>query len=506
MSLCDPSILRSTKTNAVSDPACPRWETWCVALFALGFLLFNLVTSTRYPFVWIDEVMYSDPAVNLFLGNGFTSSAWYIQHAGEFWAGNVPLHSLLLCGWMKLFGFSILAVRSINYVYLIGGCLLLWRACLRLNLVATSRARLLLLGLVAGGYSVIFSYRSGRPDCLALLVVCAFIYAHSLERRWRRNLVYFLLGLLSPWVGLQLLPLLAVGGILLLFYLGWNFLPQLGAAYGGVAVGLATLVSFYVSHGVFGQFLKSIRQHTAVGLFQMLARGEFRHSNLIPKDFSFMILFLLAVALAVRQFRRGTFKSALSFGLVYSIALSITLVLSGKFPTYYGWMTYLPLSLCVCAALAQARPDGALPRLSGILLAAAIGVGVLLNAATAAYDWKDRDYANVEKLVRENVTGSDWMYGEFSTYYAAKGRVARTFMPMYLPSFLPDEKERVTVLLVAPKDLEEVTNVIGGNWVSTGKRFVPERSGFLGTKMKMGFLSTQNYELEVYRRAEHSLP
>src|SRR5580658_8324525 len=104
----------------------------------------NLLTGVRYPFVWIDEVMYADPAVNLYLGNGFTSSAWYVQHADEFWAGNVPLHSALLYLWLKAFGFSILSVRSINYAYWMASALLLWRACLRLSLVAASLARVLL--------------------------------------------------------------------------------------------------------------------------------------------------------------------------------------------------------------------------------------------------------------------------------------------------------------------------------------------------------------------------
>jgi len=150
--------------------------------------------------------------------------------------------------------------------------------------------------------------------------------------------------------------------------------------------------------------------------------------------------------------------------------------------------------------LTQLRPDGTLRWICGAFLAGAMGISLVLHGVTAADDWRDRDYANVEKIVRENVNSSDWMYGEFSTYYAAKRTVARTFMPLYLPAFLPDEKERITVLVIAPKNFNEVTNAIGGNWISTGKRFEPERNGFWAARRNMGFLSTQNYELEVYRR------
>ena len=476
-------------------------------LGCFAFLLLNLLTGSRYPFVWIDEVMYSDPAVNLYLGHGFTSSAWYAQHAGEFWAGNVPLHSLLLYLWMKLFGFSIIAVRSLNYVYLIAAGLLLWRACIRLNLVATSRARLLLLALMATGYSMIFSYRSGRPDCLTLLLVCAAVYVHS-RKCWRQRIFgNMALGALMPWAGLQLLPLVAVGGILLVIYFGQKAVKSVLAVWAGVAVGGAGLVWFYKSHGVWERFLQSIHQHTGIGFFGWLAHGELRHSNLVPKDFSFMPLFLLAGLLFLKQLRekknlKDLSKSALSFGLVYSIILTVALIFSGKFPTYYGWMTYVPLGLCLCATVAQSPPEGAWRWICGIFLAATMGFGIALHGITAASDWRDRDYANVEKLVHENVTGSDWMYGEFSTYYAAKQTAAQIFLPMYLPAFLPEEKARLTVLVIAPKNFSEVTNAIGGIWISTGKKFVPEEKGFWATRRDMGFLSMQNYQLEVYRRAD----
>ncbi|MDB6023711.1 MAG: hypothetical protein JWQ04_3568 [Pedosphaera sp.] len=497
----------------------PAWETWCVVFFSLGFLALNLLTGTRYPFVWIDEVMYSDPAVNLYLGHGFTSSAWYVQHANEFWAGNVPLHSFLLYLWMKLFGFSILAVRSINYVYLVAAALLFWRACIRLNLVTTSWARLLLLGLIMTGYSMVFAYRSGRPDCLALLLVCAVIYVHS-RACWRQRIFGTMaLGALMPWAGLQLLPLLAVGGCLLFLYLGRKILPAVLATWTGVALGGAALAWFYVSHGVLDRFLLSIRQHTTVGFFGWLGRGELRHSNLVPKDFSFMVMFALAVIMAVRALWRnqhketgtgdsqskhtscaGFLKSPLSFGLVYSLTLTVALILSGKFPTYYGWMTYVPLCLCVCMALSHSPPGGIWRWICGAFLAGAMGISLALNGVTAAADWSDRDYSNVEKLLRENVNASDWLYGEHAAYYAAKRTAARTFMPLYLSAFLPEEKQRLTVLIITPKDFDEVTNVIGGNWISTGKKFTPERNGFWASRRNMGFLSMRNYELEVYRR------
>lgn len=81
---------------AQERPSCTLCETWCVIGLLCGFLVLNLLTSSRYPFVAGDEVTYSDPAINLYLEKGFTSTAWFAQTASEFWAGNVPLHPILL--------------------------------------------------------------------------------------------------------------------------------------------------------------------------------------------------------------------------------------------------------------------------------------------------------------------------------------------------------------------------------------------------------------------------
>ncbi len=482
-----------------------RAECWQVSLLLAAFFAFHLLTAARYPFVWIDEVMYSDPAVNLLLGHGFTSSAWYAQTSAEFWAGNVPLHSALLYLWLRVFGFSITAVRSLNFVYVVAACLLTWRACVRLNLIATARARLMFLVLLLGGYAVVFAYRSGRPDALAMLVVAALFYAQSLLKPWQRIGGFAVLGLAAPWVGLQLLPLLGVGGVLLLLFAGWRLLPQLAAAGLGSAVGLGSLVLFYQSHGVWEPFLRSIRQHTSVGFFGMLFSGQFHHSNLLPKDFSFWPVFGLAVLLTVYLLtrRRLGWRSPLVFGLVYSVALSLALVIGGKFPTYYGWMTYAPLCLCVCATLSSNPLPRVLRWAAGGALATTVGIGVGLHLAVAVYDRRDRDYTLVTSFVRQNVTASDWLYGDHEAYYAAKPVAARTFMPFYLPAMLDEEKQRLTVLVIAPGNLPEVTNTVGGNWVSTGARLSPQRRALLGTDWKRGFLSMPNQELEVFRRAEY---
>lgn len=479
-----------------------RTERWQAALLLGVFLVFNLATASRYPYAWIDEVMFADPAVNLLAGQGFTSSAWYGQGSGEFFAGNVPLYSGLLFGWMKVFGFSITAVRSLSLVLMAAVCLLAWRAGARLGLVRTARARLLFLVLLLGGYSVVFSYRSGRYDALAMLVVAALFWAHSLEHGGVRAAVFFVLGMITPGTGMQLLPMLCVGGAVTLVFAGWRVLPQWIAAAAGACGGMGLLMAFYKSHGVWEKFLGSFRQQTSTSILGMLRSGEFHHSNYLPKDFSFWPVFALALLLAAwllwrREFR---WRSPLAFGLVFSVGLSLALVLGGKFPTYYGWMTYGPLCLCVCAALSATALPAVLRVISAGLLGLAMLVGFGLHALAAGWDWPERDHRKVEVFARQNLNREDWMCGDHTTYYAAKPVAARVFMPVYLPAMPDEERRRLTVLIIAPGEFNKVTNVVGGNWASTGARLVPQRRPLFGTDWKRGFLSMPNYELEVFRR------
>src|SRR4029453_12238588 len=111
----------------------------------------------------------------------------------------------------------------------------------------------------------------------------------------------------------------------------------------------------------------------------------FKHENTLPKDFSFPFLLAHAVTLAIYRLKARTVqgRSVLSFGLAYTVALSITLIASGKFPTYYGWMTYIPLAVCVCATLDQCRGQRAMRWLSRAFALATIGSGIGLHAAAA---------------------------------------------------------------------------------------------------------------------------
>lgn len=86
-------------------------------LFA-AFLAVNLLTSTRFPVPWYDEIQFVDPAANLYFRNSFTSTAYGWERAHDLHAHH-PLYSLLLAQWFKITGFGLAQARALNYVLVI---------------------------------------------------------------------------------------------------------------------------------------------------------------------------------------------------------------------------------------------------------------------------------------------------------------------------------------------------------------------------------------------------
>ena len=516
-----------------------------LALLLVAWFALNYLTITRYPVVWIDEVSYADPAINLVESGHWVSSCW-AQPVTQFWAGNTPLYPMLLYVWLKVTGVSMMAVRSFNLLIMILLALALWRALRRLRPAGRPGAGLLLMLLLLSGYSMILDYRGGRPDCLcALLFGLAFMAvatsptssatssatlskppsvtssepssepssatsSETPSQPWspfsltvrpilgKRELAVFLCAALMPWAGLQCLPVLAVtGGLVLLFDRRVYGGTILAAALGAI-VGLAGLWLFYKAHGAWPTFVASVAPHTSAGM------GQFRHHNRLPKDFSLILLFagaLLVQGVCRKRSSKGFTDSPLTLGLVLSLAIGAGLILAGKFPTYYGWAAYVPLALAVVLEWADSASDSWKRRLLTVVCGATVLVGPVLHGAAALYDWPFRAPSIPETLVARNVRSGDMAYADQEVYYALRRHGLVPYVGYYIETMSPEEKQRVSILFLKPERLEWARGFIGGTWEKVDE-YKPPRMGFLGTRWDMGFLSAMNYHLAVYRRAE----
>lgn len=470
----------------------------------LFFWLFNLAIYSRFPIVWMDEAAYTDPSANLYLGNGFTSSMWYAQTKDEFWAGNVPLHQFLLYGWMRLFGFSLLTVRSFNYVIITAAVMVLWLAVIRLNLVSSGWSRVSLIFIVLFGYGVSLNYRSGRPDSITIFLAAAALFAFSIRSTRLRCILLLCLGALFPIAGLQLLPYTVIICFLLFIFLGKSSLKESVSLITGIILGVAFLYILYQANGVWDGFIASILPHTSAdaksssnviaSFLKKLTGPNFSRDPSLP------ILFISGVALTIYQAKNGSFRlrSPLGFGVTSSILVPLVMFVAGKFATYYSWMALIPLAIGICSALSSIKFNwkNSLHSLAISFIIFACLIGFPFQAAVAFSDWGARDHEVVESLVAKNVKSSDWVYCDFAAYFAVKTKAEIAFSPFYLGLLTPEEKSKISVLIIDPNRLQEITEQVGGKWSSSSEEIK-------SSKKKNGVNSTilfNTYHLQIFRR------
>lgn len=486
------------------------------ALYIVGllvvFLLINLFTASRYVTLWHDEVWFTDPAANLYLGNGLTSTAWPVQTRQEFWAGNAPLYTILLSMWLHFFKFSIVSVRAFNYVLMMVVALLLWVATIRLNLLTSSWSRITLVLLLILGEGMFFNYRTGRYDCLAIILLASALIIYSLPSVWLRCILLSFVGIFLPMTGLQLVAYTIIFSALLQFYfrkIGLSLRREYISIASGVGIGAIFLFLLYYTNGVAikfvrataasgesitGQVAKCVLRHNCEGLTRFIELPY-----IFVQNKSFFILLILAVAIAVYQKSKGAFNwrepSLLGFGLLTSVCIPLAMFFITKFSIYYTWMAYIPLAICLLATIENSRLNRK-RTISSLIVGGLVLVclaGLPLHLVEIARDWKIRDYAQIEALVNRNVTNKDWVLCELPVYYAAKKKADVVILPTYTGSADFDtipEKEKISVLILKPKTLEdrEFAHRLGGKWKPTGDGISPD----------------EDYTFKIYKRDETS--
>jgi hypothetical protein len=295
----------------------------------------------RFTTVWLDEVMFTDPAINLYFGNGFTSTAWFIQTKEEMWAGNLPLYSLVLFLWVKLFGFSLLTVRSLNYFLIIGSSIMLWLAVIRLRLVNLAWIRIFLIIIFLCGYGISLCYRSGRYDCLGIMLGISAVLVYSVSYSKLRYFLLMSIGILIVPSGLHLCLFSVIICFLLLIFMKKSVFKEACFLGFGMIIGLMILLAFYYLNGVLDDFISS------VNILKSVTSGS------LPKDPSLPFIYMVAFLIIINRINKGyiQWNSLIIFGILAGLFVPIIMLLVGRFPTYYSWMVYIPLSIGVCSSM-----------------------------------------------------------------------------------------------------------------------------------------------------------
>ena len=481
---------------------------WLASILVIFFGI-NFSTIALSPTVGIDEVMFTDPAVNLRLFGRFTSAAWFAQVDQEFWSGYPPLYSLLLSVWLGLAPISPAGVRSLNLVLMALASIAMWLALRRSELIRSPGTRLLFVALVLCSYCTAFSYRSGRPDTLGILLMSLLALVAARKPSGLRLVFAFALGALLPWAGLQFVAYVAVLSILAVLVAKRIILIAVVLA-AGVAAGGVALALLYISMGTLNGFVESVQPNIPTAL------GGARHASLFTAvrpllftDYGTLLLLPTLALIAVISFGRTpddrqVDRHMLLFFILVVMIVPPLLYLVGKYPIYYFWMSFIPLSVLAVFVI-----DNASPRQSyawyiafGLVCITAL-VGLPARTAFALLEADGWDYARVSAHVGSTMRGDDTVFTDFpAAYYPAKLRARKVYLPPYLPLIPRSERRDISVAILVPRPAFDpksfLSKEFGGDWEKIGPDYAPSQQQRFSFAQLVGFAPP--YQFSVWRR------
>lgn len=471
-------------------------ELWIVLSILFVFLLLNICTATAYPFPDGDECMIAEPAINFIHGNGFQVRFSEI----------LALYSFILVPWIKLFGASLLSIRSANMLCSTTALFTLWLAVKRLGVITSAQWRLFLMFLLFTEFGFIFTYRFGRYDGFGCLLMAMAVLLMSIGEKKTRLLALSILCLLVPWAGPQYMVALFAAGIVLFLLFRVRYWVEVAVSFISSAFGEAAfLLIVYISGRMKSyQAFLAIQQRSTGFLIELFKNGKLVHHNYLPKDFSLPAL-IAASLISILVFRRRQsapqYRSVL-FGPIFAAITSVLLLGVAKFPTYYSYLIAIPLGVSICSGLDACKSRGyQMTLLLACIMSALAGAG--LNAVSYISDAHDHDYSLIERFVGGTLRKGDVAYVDPKVYLAARQRAADAYFPNpdfdIISKMSEEEKESITVVLIPPDWIEDTTRELGGQWADTGEELRPSGQGLFGNK-NLGFLSGTLKDIRVLRR------
>lgn len=473
-------------------------ELWIVSSLLLIFLLFNIFTATAYPFPAGDECMIAEPAINVLHGIGF-----HVRFSEI-----LALYSFILVPWIKIFGASLLSIRTANIACATAAFFVIWAAVRRLNVVTHIRWRLFLLFLLSTEFGIIFDYRFGRYDGFGCLFMALAILVMSLRDRKKRLIALTIFCLFVPWAGPQYMVALFASGLALLLLFRACYWTEVAISFMSSLLGEAAFLLMVYGSGRMKSYkaFLAIQQRSAGFLVELFRNGRLIHHNYLPKDFSlpFVIGASVIAFVFVRHKRSTPQYGTVLFGIVFALIMSGLLLGVAKFPTYYSYLIAIPLSISVCSGLDSGESKGykiAMLLLCGLSTLAGAG----LNVVSYVTDARDHDYSRITRFVGETVRKNDVAYVCPEAYLAARQRALDAYFPNpdldIISKMSEKEKKSITVVLIPPDWIRDTTTELGGKWRETGQELHPSGRSVFGDN-SLGFLSWTLNDIRVLRRVD----
>ena len=139
-----------------------RYKTFFIYFFVSLLPVCMALSGLSSLTPWIDEVMFIDTPMRYVRGAGWITHSWYSIANQEPFMLYPPLYSMILVPWMKAFGTSVFACRSLNVVITLFISWGLIRILQQLNLKMSIVQIFLLIVLIWCTNDMVFMYSNGR--------------------------------------------------------------------------------------------------------------------------------------------------------------------------------------------------------------------------------------------------------------------------------------------------------------------------------------------------------
>lgn len=481
-------------------------EKFLLFLLLAVYAAASLVSLPWYQ-VFIDEPGYTDPAASLLLGQGFTSGAWYAQGYESAWAGNVPLHQGLLYLWMQVFGFSVSSVRSLNILFVLIGMTAIWAGAYRLGILNHQKFRLAAMGLILASHAGAVWVNLGRPDAICVAIAGLIFLSFSVSSRSIRLCLLSLLAAASPWAGIPLAVVVGFCGVILLVWKRTKLAFEVAAMALGGAAGVASLVVFYESQGVFSIFLESILPHSNLidskrDIIPPPVSG-LKHRLGALTDYTLLCLAGSTAFAWLSSWRNRESWPWIVGGAISTLGVSLLLAITGVFPLYYAWFAFIPGTISLIALWDRGLLQGRLYQAASLACLVALLIVGLPRVWINGFVHRGDDlHGRTERFISTVLRADDVVLTQPQAWYAAKHKAKRVYHGFRAPNITPEEAKEINVVVSSPPFFKAQSEILTGEWHKTDELVLPNRNTHRLPFSKW-YRDNPTVQLTVYRRISH---
>ncbi|MBI2118320.1 MAG: glycosyltransferase family 39 protein [Elusimicrobia bacterium] len=166
---------------------------WIISYLTISFFYID-----KYPSVYGDEALYSEPCLNFLKEGKFSTTLYYPPGVGGFDQSNLihgRIFNLIQVILFKIFGVSIITIRLQSFIASI--LVLLFTALLGLKLMPNSPTGIYSSFFLALTHPFIFSSHFSRPEMTTTLWILLSIYIFVLAEQKNSVILFFLSGLFA---------------------------------------------------------------------------------------------------------------------------------------------------------------------------------------------------------------------------------------------------------------------------------------------------------------------